>query len=127
MASSKDAVVLELDGHEVRVSNPEKPYFGDKGIRKIDVVEYFVAVGPGILFALRILLAFFSAGGIMNEVTPGLILNTVFFFALITLAAIALVGELVIRNFLTLQHCPAYVVRERHSRDTEASPANGSD
>ena len=53
MASSKDAVVLELDGHEVRVSSPEKPYFGDKGIRKIDVVEYFVAVGPGILFALR--------------------------------------------------------------------------
>ena len=53
MASSKDAVVLELDGHEVRVSNPEKPYFGDRGIRKIDVVEYFVAVGEGILFALK--------------------------------------------------------------------------
>ena len=53
MASSKDAVVLELDGHEVRVSSPEKPYFGDKGVRKIDVVEYFVSVGAGILFALR--------------------------------------------------------------------------
>jgi DNA ligase D-like protein (predicted polymerase) len=37
----------------VRVSNPEKPYFGDRGIRKIDVVEYFVAVGEGILFALK--------------------------------------------------------------------------
>jgi DNA ligase D-like protein (predicted polymerase) len=53
VASSKDAVVLEIDGHEVRVSNPEKPYFGDRGIRKIDVVEYFVSVGPGILGALR--------------------------------------------------------------------------
>ena len=53
MASSKDAVVLDIDGHEVRVSNPEKPYFGDRGIRKIDVVEYFVSVGPGILNALR--------------------------------------------------------------------------
>ena len=53
MASSKDAVVLDVDGHEVRVSNPEKPYFADKGIRKIDVVEYFVAVGEGILFALQ--------------------------------------------------------------------------
>ncbi|MGY2066616.1 DNA polymerase domain-containing protein [Blastococcus sp. SYSU DS0619] len=53
MASSKDAVVLDVDGHEVRVSNPEKPYFPDRGIRKIDVVEYFVAVGEGILFALR--------------------------------------------------------------------------
>jgi len=27
VASSKDAVVLDIDGHEVRVSNPEKPYF----------------------------------------------------------------------------------------------------
>lgn len=94
--------------------------------RPFQVLAGFCFFG-GILFALRILLAFFSAGGIMNEVTPGLILNTVFFFALITLAAIALVGELVIRNFLTLQHCPAYIVRERHSRDTEAAPANGSD
>ena len=53
MASSKDAVVLDVDGHEVRVSNPEKPYFGERGIRKIDVVEYFIAVGDGILFALK--------------------------------------------------------------------------
>src|SRR3954452_317702 len=53
MASSKDAVVLDIDGYEVRVSNPEKPYFGDEGIRKIDVVEYFVSVGEGILNALR--------------------------------------------------------------------------
>ena len=53
MASSKDAVVLDVDGLEVRVSNPEKPYFGDRGIRKIDVVQYFVSVGPGILNALR--------------------------------------------------------------------------
>ena len=53
MASSKDAVVLDIDGHEVRVSNPEKPYFPERGIRKIDVVEYFVSVGSGILFALR--------------------------------------------------------------------------
>src|SRR3712207_2843807 len=53
MASSKDAVLLQVDGHEVRVSNPEKPYFAERGIRKIDVVEYFVAVGGGILHALR--------------------------------------------------------------------------
>ncbi|SFL08353.1 non-homologous end-joining DNA ligase [Geodermatophilus ruber] len=53
MAASKDAVVLEVDGHEVRISNPEKPYFPERGIRKIDVVEYFLAVGDGILNALR--------------------------------------------------------------------------
>ncbi|MPQ96788.1 ATP-dependent DNA ligase [Modestobacter sp. I12A-02628] len=53
MASSKDAVVLTVDGHEVRVSSPEKPYFAELGLRKIDVVEYFIAVGPGVLAALR--------------------------------------------------------------------------
>src|SRR3978361_1348730 len=53
MASSKDAVVLDVDGPEVGVSSPETPYFPEKGIRKIDVVEYFVSVGAGILFALR--------------------------------------------------------------------------
>src|SRR3712207_5233030 len=52
-SSSKEAAVLRIDGHEVRVSNPEKPYFAERGIRKIDVVEYFVSVGEGILFALR--------------------------------------------------------------------------
>ena len=88
--------------------------------RPFQVLAGFCFIG-GILFALRILLAFFSAGGIMTEVTPGLILNTVFFFALITLSAIDLVGELVIRSFLTLQHLPAYVVRERRCRDTDSS------
>ncbi len=89
--------------------------------RPFQVLAGFCFLG-GILFALRILLAFFSAGGIMTEVTPGLILNTFFFFALITLSAIALVGELVIRNFLTLQHMPAYVIREQRRRDDETSP-----
>src|SRR5215212_4821864 len=53
MASSKDAVVLDVAGHEVRVSNPEKPYFGERGISKIDIVSYFISVGDGILFALK--------------------------------------------------------------------------
>ncbi|RFU19306.1 DNA polymerase domain-containing protein [Geodermatophilus marinus] len=53
MASSKDAVLLQVDGREVRVSNPEKPYFAERGIRKIDVVEYFLSVGDGVLAALR--------------------------------------------------------------------------
>ena len=54
MASSKDAVVLDIDGHEVRVSNPEKPYFGDRGHpedRRRRVLRRRSATG--ILFALR--------------------------------------------------------------------------
>jgi DNA ligase D-like protein (predicted polymerase) len=46
-------VTLELDvgGRRVRVSNPDKPYF--PGITKADVVRYFLAVGDGILAAVR--------------------------------------------------------------------------
>ena len=54
MASSKDAVVLDIDGHEVRVSNPEKPYFGDRGHpqdRRRRVLRRRSATG--ILFALK--------------------------------------------------------------------------
>ncbi|SES31324.1 DNA polymerase domain-containing protein [Actinokineospora terrae] len=44
---------IEVGGRSVRVSNPDKPYFAELGIVKRQVVEYFLAVGPGILGALR--------------------------------------------------------------------------
>lgn len=37
----------------VKVSNPDKLYFPERGITKSDVVRYFLAVGEGILTALR--------------------------------------------------------------------------
>jgi DNA ligase D-like protein (predicted polymerase) len=48
-----EAVELEIAGRAVRISSPEKVYFPERGLRKIDVVTYFVAVGDGILGALR--------------------------------------------------------------------------
>jgi DNA ligase D len=48
-----EAIELTVGERTVRVSNPGKPYFADKGITKGDVVEYFLAVGDGILGALR--------------------------------------------------------------------------
>jgi DNA ligase D len=48
-----DATEFEVDGHAVRVSSPGKPYFPELGITKSDVVRYFLAVGDGILGALR--------------------------------------------------------------------------
>ncbi len=42
-----------MDGHAVRVSSPDKPYFAELGITKSDVVRYFLSVGDGILGALR--------------------------------------------------------------------------
>ncbi|MEU0303961.1 non-homologous end-joining DNA ligase [Streptomyces sp. NPDC006175] len=44
---------LDVDGRAVRLSNPNKVYFPDKGYTKKDVADYFQAVGPGILRALR--------------------------------------------------------------------------
>ncbi|MGF1338860.1 non-homologous end-joining DNA ligase [Streptomyces flavovirens] len=44
---------LDADGRAVRLSNPDKVYFPDKGYTKKDVADYFLAVGPGILRALR--------------------------------------------------------------------------
>ncbi len=48
-----DAVMLDVDGREVRLSSPDKPYFPDLGLTKRDVAEYFMAVGPGALAAVR--------------------------------------------------------------------------
>ena len=41
--------ILEIDGHEVRVSSPDKVVFPQPGLTKLDVVRYFLAVAPGAL------------------------------------------------------------------------------
>lgn len=54
MAEATEITVDGPDGpRSVRVSNPGKVYFADKGVTKLDVVEYFLSVGDGILGALR--------------------------------------------------------------------------
>jgi DNA ligase D len=47
------AVELEVDGRPVRVSNPDRTYFGEVGLSKLDLVQYYVSVGEGILRAVR--------------------------------------------------------------------------
>src|SRR5215218_10472968 len=42
-------VVLELAGHEVTVTNPDKVFFPRTGTTKLDLVNYYVAVAPGAL------------------------------------------------------------------------------
>ena len=44
---------ITVGSRQVRVSNPDKVYFAERGVSKIDVVRYFIAVGDGILGALR--------------------------------------------------------------------------
>src|SRR3954449_2939244 len=50
--SKVPAVELEVRGRTVRVSSPDKIYFPERGLTKLDVVQYFVSVGGGILGAL---------------------------------------------------------------------------
>ena len=46
-------VELQVAGRTVRVTSPTKVYFADRGLTKLDVVQYFLSVGDGILGALR--------------------------------------------------------------------------
>jgi DNA ligase D-like protein (predicted polymerase) len=50
---ASEAIELMVGERTVRVSNPDKPYFPEVGLRKLDIVEYYLAVGEGILRALR--------------------------------------------------------------------------
>jgi DNA ligase D-like protein (predicted polymerase) len=48
------AEVLTLEGREVRVTNPDKPYFTREAkLSKLDVVRYYLAVAPGALRGIR--------------------------------------------------------------------------
>lgn len=53
MPSGKSpAVEIEVDGRVVRVSNPDRVYFPARGETKLDLVEYYLAVGDGIVRSL---------------------------------------------------------------------------
>src|SRR3954454_24796896 len=52
MPSKPPAVEIEVDNRVVRVSNPDRVYFPESGATKLDLVEYYLAVGPGIVNAL---------------------------------------------------------------------------
>ena len=46
--------LLSIDGHEVRVSNPDKLYFSKQTkLSKLDLVRYYLSVAPGALAGIR--------------------------------------------------------------------------
>lgn len=53
MAGKPAALELEVGDRTVRISNPDKVYFPERGITKGDIVRFFLSVGDGILAALR--------------------------------------------------------------------------
>ena len=48
-----EAAELEVDGRTVRLTNPDRVYFSARGETKLDLARYYLAVGPGIVNALR--------------------------------------------------------------------------
>jgi DNA ligase D-like protein (predicted polymerase) len=52
MATSA-ATTVEVDGTEVRVSNPDKVLFPAIGLTKMDLVQHYLSVGPGALRGVR--------------------------------------------------------------------------
>ncbi len=47
------AVQVQVGERTVRVSNPDRVYFSARGETKLDLINYYLAVGPGIVRALR--------------------------------------------------------------------------
>ncbi|MCW2789206.1 MAG: ATP-dependent ligase [Aeromicrobium sp.] len=52
MAASSPVIEIEVDDRVVRVTNPDRVYFPEHGWTKLDLVDYYLAVGPGIVNAL---------------------------------------------------------------------------
>src|ERR1044071_5783194 len=49
-----EAEVLTIEGREVRVTNPNKPYFSlQTKLSKLDLVRYYLSVAPGALAGIR--------------------------------------------------------------------------
>ena len=54
MAKKDDFEVLAIEGREVRVTHPEKPYFSKQTkLSKLDLVRYYLSIAPGALAGIR--------------------------------------------------------------------------
>ena len=55
MSPAKEQVeVLTIDGREVRVTHPDKPYFTvDTKLTKLELVRYYLSIAPGALAGIR--------------------------------------------------------------------------
>lgn len=79
--------------------------------RKPFQVLGFVCGALALLILVRVALALFTDFVLIDEVTNGLLLNAVAVSLLIVCAILAVLGEFVIRTFMTLRGVPHYVVR----------------
>src|SRR5215831_17867963 len=53
MAKEAASEVLSVEGREVRITHPDKLYFSQARISKLDLVRYYLSVAPGALAGIR--------------------------------------------------------------------------
>jgi len=53
VAKQEASELLSVDGREVRITHPEKVYFAQARISKLDLVHYYLSVAPGALAGIR--------------------------------------------------------------------------
>ena len=54
MAKEEAAEVLSINGHDVRITHPNKPYFTRAiQLSKLDLVRYYLSVAPGAIAGIR--------------------------------------------------------------------------
>ncbi|HEX6650069.1 MAG TPA: hypothetical protein VF075_11025, partial [Pyrinomonadaceae bacterium] len=54
MGAKDEGEVLSIDGREVRISHPDKPYFTvQTKLSKLELVRYYLSVAPGALAGIR--------------------------------------------------------------------------
>jgi len=54
VGKEEDAELLSIEGREVRVTHPDKPYFSKQTkLSKLDIVRYYLSVAPGALAGIR--------------------------------------------------------------------------
>lgn len=47
-----DPITREIDGREVTITSPEKVFFKKRSETKLDLVEYYLAIGPSVMRAM---------------------------------------------------------------------------
>src|SRR6267378_3346330 len=53
MAKDAASTVLSVEGREVQITHPDKLYFSQARISKLDLVRYYLSVAPGALAGIR--------------------------------------------------------------------------
>src|SRR6267142_5875320 len=53
MTKEAASIVLSVDGREVHITHPEKLYFSQAKVSKLDLVRYYLSVAPGALAGIK--------------------------------------------------------------------------